>query len=162
MCFFQNEFFVLRKYQYFPRLYITLPNTLYLYCCIIIWNWLLFCNEILMDELDTYKEKLKRNLIEASGNRVSFSVNKSLLWKTLFPIFPIIIKNLNYKIWNMLCERYFVLSIANLVIRQAHDTTVCLIFETPPILKTFHVIILMKKMNLLFLWIIEFPPAVIY
>ena len=51
-------------------------------------------------------------------------------------------------LWNMLGERYVILFIANLFVRQAHDTNVCLLLQTPPILETFHTIIIMKKMNL--------------
>ena len=89
-------------------------------------------------------------------------MNKSLLWKTVFSTFYIFIKNLNCKIWNMLGERYFVFYIANLFVRQAHDTSVRLILPTPPILETLDTIILMKQMNLASLWVIEFSPAVIF
>ena len=62
----------------------------------------------------------------------------------------------------MLGERYFLLFIANLFIRKAHDSSVFLILQTPPMLETFHTIILMKKINLASLWIIEFSPALIF
>ena len=48
----------------------------------------------------------------------------------------------------MLGEQSVMLFIANLFVRQAHGTNVSLILQTPPILETFHTIILMKKMNL--------------
>ena len=51
----------------------------------------------------------------------------------------------------MLGEGYFVFSIVNIGVRQAHDTSVCLILPTPPILETLHTIILMKQMNLAYL-----------
>ena len=88
--------------------------------------------------------------------------NWSLLWKIMFSFFSFFIKNPNYKIWNMLGERYVMLFIANLFVRQAHDTNVRLILQIPAILETFHTIILMKKMNLPSLWIIELSPAVIF
>ena len=48
----------------------------------------------------------------------------------------------------MLGAWHFVFFIANLFVRQAHNTSVRLILPTPPILETFHTIIQMKQMNL--------------
>ena len=94
------------------------------------------------------QRKIKKKLDRSqSGPSKFFGEQKSAL-KDRASFFPIIIKNLNDKIWNMLGEQSVMLFIANLFVRQAHGTNVSLILQTPPILETFHTIILMKKMNL--------------